>query len=60
MPLLEAPSISITSNDTPRLISTQFSHFPHGVEVGPLTQLSDFATMRAIVVLPTPRGPEKR
>ena len=40
-------------------ISLQASHSPHGVAVGPLTQLSARARMRAVVVLPTPRGPAK-
>jgi hypothetical protein len=30
----------------------------HGSAVGPLTQLSARARIRAVVVLPTPRGPE--
>jgi len=33
---------------------------PHGFEVGPCSQLSDFAKMRAIVVLPMPRVPVNR
>ena len=33
------------------------SHTPHGSAVGPLTQFSARARMRAVVVLPTPRGP---
>src|SRR5699024_5360230 len=36
------------------------SHRPHGSAVGPCTQLSDRARMRADEVLPQPRGPEKR
>src|SRR5665811_1709751 len=35
-------------------------HSPHGTEVGPLSQLSALARMRALVVLPQPRGPENR
>jgi len=41
--LLLAPSISITSRLLPAAISRQLSHSPHGVTVGPFTQLSDFA-----------------
>jgi hypothetical protein len=32
---------------------------PHGSAVGPFSQFSPRARMRAVVVLPTPRGPEK-
>ena len=39
---------------------TQESHLPHGVEVGPCSQLSERAIIRAEEVLPQPRGPEKR
>ena len=35
-------------------------HSPHGSGVGPCTQLSDRARMRADEVLPPPRGPENR
>ena len=41
-------------------ISRQESHSPQGVTVGPWTQLSALARMRAVVVLPTPRAPENR
>ena len=36
------------------------SHSSQGVGVGPLTQFSALARMRAAVVLPTPRVPVKR
>ena len=36
------------------------SHTPHGVGVGPCSQLSERARIRAEDVLPQPRGPEKR
>src|SRR3954452_24955043 len=40
--------------------ATQESHSPHGVGVGPCSQLSDRARMRALEVLPQPRGPLNR
>ena len=43
----------------PSAISTQASQTPHGSAVGPFSQFSARARMRAVVVLPTPRGPEK-
>ena len=40
---------------------TQDSHSPQGSMSGPgLEQLIIFAKIRAVVVLPTPRGPQKR
>ncbi|GAO05620.1 hypothetical protein PSR1_04535 [Anaeromyxobacter sp. PSR-1] len=59
-PLLEAASISTTSTARPSAISTQGVQTPHGSAVGPFSQLSAFATRRAVVVLPTPRGPVNR
>jgi hypothetical protein len=59
-PLFEAASISTTSTDRPSAISTHGAQTPHGSAVGPLTQLSAFATSRAEVVFPTPRGPVNR
>lgn len=44
----------------PGASATHEPHTPHGVDVGPWTQLSDRARMRADDVLPHPRGPEKR
>ncbi len=41
----------------PSAISMQASHVPQGVGVGPSAQLSARARMRAVVVLPQPRGP---
>ena len=35
-------------------------HSPHGSGVGPFTQFSERAMMRALDVFPQPRGPEKR
>ncbi len=63
---LEAASISTTSSETPSAMLTQWRHTPQGVAVGPLTgasgvptQLSALARMRAVLVLPVPRGPAK-
>ena len=36
------------------------SQTPHGSGVGPCTQFSDRARMRALEVLPQPRGPLNR
>ncbi len=57
-----AASISTTSRlpGPPRASSTQDSHTPHGVSVGPWAQLRQRARIRAEVVLPQPRGPENR
>ena len=43
----------------PSVISTHASQTPHGSAVGPFTQFKARARMRAVVVLPTPRGPAK-
>ena len=59
MPVLLAASISSTSRSRPCAISMQASHCPQGSGVGPLTQLSARARIRAVVVLPTPRAPGK-
>ena len=60
-PRLDAASISIRSPKVPAAMETQFSHCPHGSPSGPSSrQLSALARMRAVVVLPLPRGPEKR
>ena len=40
--------------------ATQESHTPHGVGVGPCSQFSERARMRADDVFPQPRGPENR
>ena len=60
MPRCEAASISITSSEVPAAIARQAWHVPSGVVVGPCAQLRHFARMRAIEVLPVPRGPAKR
>ena len=61
-PVLEAASISITSRALPAAIEVQSSQVPQGSGVGPslATQLSERARMRALEVLPVPRGPLKR
>jgi len=61
-PVFDAPSISITSISSPLFIDTQLSHWQQGSGVGAsdFRQLSALASIRAIVVLPTPRVPVKR
>ncbi len=61
-PRFEAASISTTSSAVwPPQMRVQLSQTPHGspsaVRSG---QLSAIASTRASVVLPTPRGPQKR
>ncbi len=46
--------------EVPAAIDTQDSQTPHGVRVGPLTQLSERARIFAIEVLPVPREPTNR
>ena len=58
--LLLAPSISITSTERPSVTATHCSQTLHGSGVGPRSHTSAFAKMRAVVVLPSPRAPEKR
>ena len=66
-PVFEAASISCTSMERPSAISrhegqASSSVERQGVGVGrsDLWQLTAFASRRAVVVLPTPRAPEKR
>jgi hypothetical protein len=59
-PLFDAASSSCTSSDAPRAISTQESHRPQGSPSSSAAQLSALARMRAVEVLPVPRGPLKR
>src|SRR6266571_7341021 len=59
-PVLEAASISKTSIDFPKVISSQDGHRLHGVIVGPSTQFRPLARIRAVVVFPTPRVPKQR
>src|SRR5580704_3370663 len=60
MPVFDAASSSATYKDLEPAISRQEGHSPQGSVVGALTQLSDFARMRAVVVFPTPRAPANR
>ncbi len=58
---LDAPSISWTSRDSPRSrISRHDGHSPQGFTVGPLSQFRARASIRAVEVFPTPRGPVSR
>ena len=57
---LLAASISMTSSAVPSDIETHASQTPQGVAVGPSTQFIALASIRAVLVLPVPRGPEKR
>jgi hypothetical protein len=58
--VLLAPSISITSRLEPLAISTQLGQTPQGLAVGPFSQFRERARIRAALVLPQPRDPEKR
>ena len=60
IPRCEAASISTTSSEVPLAIATHAWQTLSGVGVGPCAQLSAFARIRAIEVLPVPRGPAKR
>ena len=60
MPRLLAPSISITSTSSPEVMLRQMSHSLQGRSVGPSTQSSALAKIRAVDVLPTPRAPVVR
>src|SRR5918996_275658 len=61
-PPCDAASSSVTSMlpGPPGASDTQDAQTPHGSGVGPCTQLSERARMRAEDVLPQPRGPENR
>jgi hypothetical protein len=56
----DAASTSIRSTNRPSSISRHALHLPQGVGVTPVSQFSDLARMRAMVVLPTPRVPVNR
>ena len=58
--MLEAPSISKTSTALPPVISRQEVQSLQGTGEGPFSQFMALARIRAMVVLPVPRGPEKR
>ena len=59
-PLLLAPSISSTSSARPSVISTQRSSSSLKSTAGPAVAFRHLAKIRAMVVLPVPRGPLKR
>ena len=61
-PVWLAASISITSIERDALISSHELQALHGSKLPSLRfgQFKDLAKIRAVVVLPTPRGPEKR
>src|ERR1700735_535172 len=59
MPRLDAASISSTSSEVPAEISRQESHVSSGSAPEGCAQFNAFARIRAAVVLPTPRTPEK-
>ena len=59
-PVLEAASISITSTGAPETKSRQDGQAPQASGPVRAVQASALARRRAVVVLPTPRGPVKR
>ena len=59
-PRLEAASSSTTSSERPSAISTHEVQTPHGSPASGLAQLRALARMRALDVLPVPRGPLNR
>ena len=59
-PLFDAASSSNTSNDVPRSIARHTSHTPQGSPSLTFGQFRAFARMRAVDVLPVPRGPLNR
>ena len=50
----------MTSRLLPVVISTHMRQVLQGVMVGPCSQFRDLAKMRALEVLPVPRGPLNR
>ena len=59
-PRLEAASSSTTSRDRPSAISVHDAQTPQGSPSRVLTQFRALAKMRAVEVLPVPRGPLNR
>jgi hypothetical protein len=56
-----AASISITSSALPSVIALHISQVLHGSPLPPVVvQFTAFARIRAVLVLPVPRGPQKR
>ena len=60
MPRLLAASISMRSRAAPRLMASQERQALQGSPSARSWQLTALARMRAVVVLPVPRGPAKR
>ena len=60
MPRWLAASISTRSRALPSLIAVQVRHSLHGSPSRGSRQLTAFASMRAVLVLPVPLGPQKR
>ena len=60
MPLLEAASSSWTSKERPSSMATHESQTPHGSPSMTSVQFRTLPRMRAVEVLPVPRGPLKR
>ena len=58
--LFDAASISTTSSARPSRMATQAAQRSHGSPSWRFVQLSALATIRAIEVLPVPRGPTNR
>ena len=59
--LCEAASSSMTSNEVPSVMATQDAHRLQGSPSAPRSeQFSTLAMIRAVVVLPVPRGPANR
>jgi hypothetical protein len=59
-PLLDAATSSCTTRDVPPCTATHEEHAPHGSPPSRLVQLRALARMRAVEVLPVPRGPLNR
>ena len=59
-PLFEAASSSVTSSELPASTDRHDSQVPHGSPSTGWAQLRALARMRAVEVLPVPRGPLKR
>jgi hypothetical protein len=60
-PLFDAASSSWIQYDLPSANDWHDSQVPHGsISADGFEQLIIFAKIRAVVVLPTPRGPQKR
>ena len=60
MPRLLAASISMRSSERPSLIDWQMSHASSGSPSCGSRQFAALAMMRAVLVLPVPRGPVNR